>query len=122
VKVRAVVESQALSRRLHSRWIGAHFETVRVTGGASRSRGLVQTLADVFQARVELIAVPESAALGAALRAAQAVGGYSWEALSRGFAAPVDVVEPRRSLASLYDQRLCAYERFETEYLQSLAG
>jgi xylulokinase len=122
VKVRAVVESQALSMRLHSRWIGAHFETVRVTGGASRSRGLVQTLADVFQARVELIAVPESAALGAALRAAQAVGGYSWEALSRGFAAPVDVVEPRRSLASLYDQRLSTYERFETEYLQSLAG
>jgi xylulokinase len=122
VRIRAVVESQALSMRLHSSWIGTSFETVRVTGGASRSRGLVQTLADVFQARVELIAVPDSAALGAALRAAQAVGKHSWEQLSRSFAAPVDIVEPKPALAALYDERLRAYADFEMQYLQSLAG
>ena len=38
---RAVVETQALSLRLHSRWIGEDMDPILVTGGASRNRGIL---------------------------------------------------------------------------------
>jgi len=42
VKVRAIVESQALSIRHHSEWIAQEnpFETIRMTGGGSKSPGI----------------------------------------------------------------------------------
>ena len=120
VRIRAVVESQALAMRRHAAWIGDGFRTVRVTGGASRSAGLVRTLADVFQAPVEKISIPDSAALGAALRAAQAAGGYGWGDLAERFAAPVETVMPDRSLAGLYAERLEAYGAFEEEVRRRL--
>ncbi len=115
VRIRAVVEAQALAMRRHAAWIGSGFRTVRVTGGASRSAGLVQTLADVFQAPVETISIPDSAALGAAMRAAQAAGGFAWSDLAGRFAAPAGTVVPDRSLGSLYAERLEAYGAFEDE-------
>ena len=73
VKIRAAVEAQALTRLCHSLWVG-DFDTIRVTGGASKSPGIRQTLANVFQARVESIAVADSAALGGAMIAAHCDG------------------------------------------------
>ncbi len=113
-RIRAVVEAQALSMRLHSEWIGADFSTVRVTGGASKSPGLCQTLADVFQARLEKIAVADSAALGAALRAANAVGTCAWAELYAMFAAATETVEPNPGNAAVYDAALAAFREFET--------
>ena len=55
-----------------TRWIG-RFETIRVTGGASRSKGVLETIAAVFDARVETLDVTDSAALGGAVLAARAV-------------------------------------------------
>ena len=118
--IRRVVEAQALSMRLHSGWIGGGFRRVRVTGGASRSPGVCQTLADVFQAPIEKISVPDSAALGAAMRAAQAVGGHGWDELAGKFAATSATVEPDRSLARLYAGRLEAFAAFERETLAGL--
>lgn len=112
--VRAIVESQALSMRLHSAWIG-RFTTLRVTGGASRSPGLLQTLADVFQAKVETIALPDSAALGAALRAAQGAGKRDWDTLYARFTAAVDTVSPNPSTRKIYEQRLKEYAALERE-------
>ena len=66
-RIRAVLESQALSMRLHSRWQQANFKRIRVTGGASKSPAFRQILADVFEAPIESIRVANSAALGAAL-------------------------------------------------------
>jgi xylulokinase len=120
VKIRALVESQALALRLHSQWIGSAFHTLRVTGGASRSRGMIQVLADVFQAHVEKIAVAESAALGAAMRAAQALGGFSWEELNAKFAAPTETIAPDAGVAGIYAERLEAYSRLEAEHLRSI--
>lgn len=116
-RIRAVVEAQALSMKLHSGWIGGGFRRIRVTGGASRSPGVCQTLADVFQAPLEKISVPDSATLGAAMLAARAVGGHGWEELAGKFAATSVTVEPDRSLAGLYAGRLEAFAAFERETL-----
>lgn len=85
---RGVVEAQALSMQYHSRWIGETPNLLLVTGGASRNRGILQVLADVFQAEIRALKTGNSSALGAALRAAQAGGGHDWAELYARFAAP----------------------------------
>jgi len=102
---RAVVEAQALSMQAHSRWIGERPEIIRVTGGASRNRGILQILADVFQAEIRTLSVPNSSALGGALRAAQAVGKASWSELYGQFVSPAagETVRPGPGTAGAYD-------------------
>jgi xylulokinase len=85
---RAIVEAQALSMKRHSDWIGVKPDRILVTGGASRNRGILQVLADVFQAEIRTLSVGNSAALGGALRAAQAATGRPWRELVATFAAP----------------------------------
>jgi xylulokinase len=85
---RAVVEAQALSMQRHSDWIGEKPRTILVTGGASNNRGILQIVADVFQAELRTLAVKNSSALGGALRAAHALGEGSAESLFSVFSAP----------------------------------
>ena len=113
-KIRALLESQALSMRLHSAWQGEAFTHIRVTGGASKSRGFRQVLANVFQAEIETISVSNSAGLGAAMRAANAVGGLSFETLSERFCKATEVVQPDRSLKETAAQMLSAFAEFES--------
>ncbi|MCR5413826.1 MAG: carbohydrate kinase [Kiritimatiellae bacterium] len=68
-KVVSVIRGQVLNMYERTRWIGS-FDTIRVTGGASRSRGIRETVADVFGAKVETLDIPDSAALGGAKLAA----------------------------------------------------
>ena len=112
---RAVVESQALSMQYHSDWIGERPERILVTGGATKNRGILQVIADVFQAELRTLSVSNSSALGGALRAANAVGGFDFEGLAARFSAPDETraVRPTRgsekaydSLRSLYGERL----------------
>lgn len=70
--VRAVVEAQAMALYLHSGWVGKRPERIIATAGGSQNRGLLQVTAEVFGAEVQTLEVRESAALGAALRAAHA--------------------------------------------------
>jgi xylulokinase len=107
-KIRAIIEAQILSIRVHSQWIG-DFETIRVTGGASRSTGILQTLANVFQARVETIAVQDSAALGAAMLAAHVVGHHSYDALTLALAPATATFEPDPATGATYDALLATY-------------
>jgi xylulokinase len=110
---RAVVEAQAISMRLHSEWIGETMKTVLVTGGASRNKGLLRVLADVFQAVIMPLAVSNSSALGGALRAAQAVGGLGWDDLFARFAPPDrDLgVEPNPSTQSIYKEMAAQFQQ-----------
>ena len=103
---RAVVEAQAMSMRLHSDWIGEKMHTILVTGGASRNRGLLRVLADVFQATIMPLSVANSSALGGALRAAQAVGGSAWEDLYSHFSPPERAlaVAPEPGAQSVYQK------------------
>ena len=72
-KVVSVIRGQVLNMYERTRWIGA-FDTIRVTGGASRSKGIRDTIAAVFGAKVETLDVPDSAALGGAILAAWLLG------------------------------------------------
>ncbi|HTA92981.1 MAG TPA: FGGY family carbohydrate kinase [Polyangiaceae bacterium] len=85
---RAVVETQVLSMQRHSDWIGERPRVVRVTGGAAKNRGILQVLADVFEAEICTLSVANSSALGGALRAAQAVEGLPWSELYARFVSP----------------------------------
>lgn len=69
-KIVSVIRGQVLNLFERTRWIGK-FDVIRVTGGASRSKGIRDTIAEVFGARVETLDVPDSAALGGALLAAR---------------------------------------------------
>lgn len=102
---RAVVEAQALTMRLHSEWIDERPRHILVTGGASRNPGIRQVIADVFGAELQCLNVANSAALGAALRAAHAGNDIEWEALFDVFAAPDrDIaVRPNPDAAAVYD-------------------
>ena len=72
VKIRAIVEGQIANMYERARWIGA-FDTIRVTGGASCSKGIRETIVRVFGAKVSVLDVNDSAAVGGARLAACAV-------------------------------------------------
>jgi len=112
VRIRAVVEAQVLSLRIHSLWIG-EFQTLRVTGGASNSTGILQTLADVFCATVETIATPDSAALGGAMIAAHTAGGVPYASLAASFCPATTQITPNESAARIYRSKLQDFQQFE---------
>jgi len=115
---RAIVEAQAMSMKIHSAWIGETPTTVRVTGGASRNDGIVQVLADAFGAKLQRLAVSNSAGLGAALMAAHGAAGTEWDALFDAFAKPTPgVVEPAAGSAEVYDKASKVFgERLEAAF------
>lgn len=119
-QIRAVMEAQAISMKLHSSWIGGEFKKIRVTGGASKSQGLCQILANVFQADIEKISSPDSASLGAAMRAANAIGAHDWENLSSSFCKITETVKPQLETAVIYGELLKSYEKFEDSILKSI--
>ncbi|MDD5349447.1 MAG: FGGY-family carbohydrate kinase [Chthoniobacteraceae bacterium] len=111
VRIRAVVEAQALALRAHSLWMG-NFATLRVTGGASQSEGILQTLADVFGAPVEIISTTDSAALGAAMMAAHVGEGLAYGALAAAFCPAIRRIEPRPEAVRIYRESLPAFREF----------
>ena len=71
-KVRAVVEGQIANMYERTRWLG-DFGEIKVTGGASRSKGIRGVIADIFKAKVTVLDVADSAAVGGARLAARAL-------------------------------------------------
>lgn len=68
--IRACVEGQFLNMKRSTQWMQLTPETIYLTGGASTNDAIAQILADIFQAKVQRLAVSGSVALGGALRAA----------------------------------------------------
>ncbi|ETP50356.1 hypothetical protein F442_04298 [Phytophthora nicotianae P10297] len=89
VEVRAVVESQFLSLRLHAEKLGVNKpQRLMVVGGASANKCMLQVLANVFNAPVyRLTCASNSAALGGAFRARH---GYACADSASGY-VPFDV-------------------------------
>ena len=112
-EVRAVVEAQVLALRLHSAWMPGEPDHLRVTGGGAASAGYRQVLADVFQRPVRRLAVGNSSALGAALRAAEADGAGSWDALTDRFCPTREESEPVPDRQPVYEEALRAYRELE---------
>jgi len=113
--IRAVVESQFLSMKLHSKFIGIDFDTVRITGGGSNSPGICQTIANIFQANVEKISVPDSAALGSAMIAANTIGKISYNNLKEKFCNAEKIIYPDKSTSKIYDDMLDKYASAEIQ-------
>ena len=116
--VRAVVEAQMMAVALHSTWMGVRIDTVRVAGGASVNREILQVMADVLGATVQPLTVGNSAALGAALRAWHAhdrARGVerTWNEIVTAFDAPAATIEPRAQFRATYDGLLARYAACE---------
>ena len=118
--VRAVVEGQCMSMAIHSRWMGVEVETIHATGGASRNMQVLQVIADVFGAGVYRQEVSNSAALGAALRAAHAAmnaagAAVRWADVIAGFCDPTAAapLQPRPEAHAVYRELIRRYAAFE---------
>ena len=127
--VRGVVEGQMLAMRRHSSWMGGGARRIHATGGAAVNREILQVMADVFGAGVYRLSVVNSAALGAALRAAHADavarGEHpSWNELVAGIAEPPseDRVAPNPAHAEVYADAARRHAAFEAEALASGGG
>jgi sugar (pentulose or hexulose) kinase len=95
---------------------------IRATGGASDNVTILQIMANVMNCPVVRVQVAKSAALGAALRAAQgwlADAGESadWEDVIEGFTKPVagSEIKPNAKAARLYDKLIETYAERERE-------
>jgi len=123
--VRAVVEAQMASMAIHSGWRGVQTKTIYATGGASANREILQVMADVHNADVYQFEVGNSAALGAALRAAHAdlkasKEPMSWEEVAEGFTDPIQKsrVRPNREAVRVYPEFIKLYKTCEDNALR----
>ena len=86
--IRACVEGQFLNMKLRTDWMQLQPEVVYLTGGASKNDAIAQVIADIFQAKVQRLAVSGSVGLGAAMRAAAHTLGKSISELEATFCQP----------------------------------
>jgi xylulokinase len=107
--VRAVSESQVMAMAHHSLTFGKKPDTILVTAGASENLGLLQVIADVFDAEARSFEVKDSAALGAAIRAARCClrkrgDSRSWRTLTELFTTQRHalVARPRKDAVRVY--------------------
>jgi glycerol kinase len=77
--------------------LGAGLARLRVDGGLTRSRVLMQTQADLLQAPVEVYVSPHATALGVAAFARLGLGAAATMAEAIGAWEPAAVYEPRAS-------------------------
>jgi xylulokinase len=92
--------------KAHSRWLGVVPETIYLTGGASRNDGIAQTVANVFGTPVSRLSVAGSAALGAAMRAANGACGVELAALEAAYCQPEagSTLAPEPGAREIYDE------------------
>jgi xylulokinase len=110
--IRACVEGQFLNMKLRTDWMQLKPEVIYLTGGASKNNAIAQVVADIFQAKVQRLAVSGSVALGAAFRAATNSLGKDLTELENSFCRPEadSTIEPQANQA-IYDD---AAKRFDT--------
>lgn len=108
--IRAAVEGQAVNIKLRSDWMQLEPEVIYLTGGASKNSAIAQVIADVFQAKVQRLAVSGSVGLGAAMRAAENSLGASISNLEAQFCQPEEgsTIEPKATAGS-YDALAAAF-------------
>lgn len=85
-EVRALIEGQFLSMRAHSERLGLPSPPKRIiaTGGASANKSILQLMSSIFNCDVYTVQKPDSASLGAALRAA-----HGWLCSENGSFVPI---------------------------------
>jgi xylulokinase len=119
--IRSLLDGQFLSMRQHSDWMGTPPETIYVTGGGSQSKGICQTIANVFDATVQGLETNSSAGLGAAMRAAHATGEFTLESLESQFCQPTpgSRVTPAPDAVAVYQQLAPTFNSLLAQHLQT---
>ena len=122
--VRAVIEGQMLSMALHSQWMARRLDTIHATGGRAVKREMLQVMEDGLGAAVYHLRVDNSAALGAALRAAHARlrdrdPTTRWIDVVAGPAEPetASPIAPRPERHAFYREMLAIYAACEAHAL-----
>ena len=100
--VRSLLDGQFLNMKHHSQWMGETPTCIYVTGGVSQSKGVCQTIANIFQVPVHRLKNSSSAPLGAAMRAAYS-SGFSLDELESKFCTPEDHIDPQQETKEVYD-------------------
>lgn len=112
--VRGLVEGQFMNMKLRSDWMSSKPKKIRLTGGASKSDGMARVASDVFNAKIERMKVGNSAALGAAMRAANGAGAYKWQDLADKFCKEDDskTVLPIAENVKTYEALIQEFKKF----------
>jgi xylulokinase len=114
--VRAVVEAQALSSRLHTQWLDAA-GPLHVTGGGSANPEILKIFANVHNRPVHCRDTTNAAALGAALKACH--GDHPdtpWSDLVAPFTSARLVIDPDPGTRGVYDDLLDRYQKLESRF------
>ena len=118
--VRAIIESQFLSMKLHSQWVGEKPKEIYATGGASANQEILQIAANIFNANIRQFKATNSAALGAALRSAKSYYDSinepkKWSAIVKNFIKFKEtiVIKPKLVYKTLYKDMSMLYKKCE---------
>lgn len=118
--LRAVFEGIVFGHKLHLDRLMKHrgpARSVRISGGASKSRVWVQMFADILQMPIEITEAEEIGTLGAAIGAAVGAGEYeNFESATDAMVRISRVVEPDKAKAQIYSEK---YETF-FRYIEAL--
>ena len=124
--VRAIIEAQFLSMRLHSEWISEKPKEIYATGGASANINILQVAADIFQTPIRQFDITDSAALGAALRSLKSYydfikKGKNWNEIVDNFLKTQSSSEiiPNIKNKELYNEMLNLYKKCEDYILRN---
>jgi xylulokinase len=124
--VRAVVEAQFLSMKLHSEWIQEPPEEIYATGGGSTNLEILKVAANIFNTNIRQFDVTNSAALGAALRSVKSYYNskhkfIDWTELVESFIKIKDsiIIHPDKKFESLYYSMLTIYQKYEDYILRN---
>ena len=117
--LRAVYEGVAFSHRVHMENLLRFRErptSIRISGGAARSRVWVQIFADVFQIPVEVSAASELGAMGAAMCAGIATGAYEdFYRAVEVFAKVSYTCAPNPDKGQIYNDKFNLYQRLSSQ-------
>ena len=124
--IRGIIEAQFLSMRIHSEWIEEKPKEIYATGGASANKDILQILANIFNTKVRIFEITDSAALGAAFRAVKSYNDskneiISWNEIIDKFLNLQKslVIEPENEYLELYDDMLVLYKNYEDFILRN---
>ena len=122
--VKAIIEAQFLSMRLHSRWMGSIPLEIHATGGASANQEILQIAANIFNAKINILDITNSAAIGAAIRAIKSFFdnkgvSVTWEELIESILKKKKTLLPQEATKELYNDMLSLYHEYEEFYLNS---
>ena len=115
--VRAVIEAQAMSSYIHSRWMGIDATDLYVTGGGSVNQEILQIFADVYGCPLNRSVTTNSAALGSAFVALKGhQPNMAWQEIVRPFQSSFNVatIFPRDETRATYNELIGAYSELES--------